>query len=72
MWGGGRGGEVACPLERREECECVLSVAPCALFWLPAVEQLLSQPAGQRLAHLIQQLGQLDVVFAVVLSQEAA
>lgn len=37
---------------------------------LPGVDQLLSEPAGQRLTHPVEQLGQLDVVIPVVLPEE--
>lgn len=37
---------------------------------LPGVDQLFSEPAGQRLTHLVEQLGQLDVVIPVVLPEE--
>ena len=34
------------------------------------MDQLLPEPAGQRLAHLIEQLGQLYVVVPVMLPKE--
>ncbi len=37
---------------------------------LPGVDQLFSEPAGQRLTHPVEQLGQLDVVIPVVLPEE--
>lgn len=37
---------------------------------LPGVDQLLSEPAGQRLTHPVEQLGQLNVVIPVVLPEE--
>ena len=43
-----------------------------AVLRLPGVEQLLPEPAGQRLAHLIEQLGQLYVVVPVVLPKKGA
>lgn len=49
-----------------ESDQCV----PTPLFRLPAVEQLLPKPARQRLAHFVQQLGELNVVLMVILSQE--
>lgn len=44
------------------------------LWWLrlPGVLEVLPQPGGQRLAHLVQQLGELDVVVPVVVLQEGA
>lgn len=40
--------------------------------WLPGVLEVLPQPGGQRLAHLVQQLGKLDVVVPVIVLQEGA
>lgn len=37
---------------------------------LPGVDQLFSEPAGQRLTHPVEQLGQLNVVIPVVLPEE--
>lgn len=45
---------------------------PTPLLRLPAVEQFLSQPDRQRLAHFVQQLGELNVVLMVILSQESS
>lgn len=45
----------------------------CGQLWgllLPDVEQFLSEPAGQRLAHLVEQLGQLNVGLPVLVPQE--
>lgn len=39
---------------------------------LPGVLELLPQPGGQRLAHLVEQLGKLDVVVPVIVPQEGA
>lgn len=52
------------------------AVVQCAQLWtsadvpLPGVDQLLSEPAGQRLTHPVEQLGQLNVVIPVVLPEE--
>lgn len=37
---------------------------------LPGVDQFFAEPAGQRLAHPVEQFGQLDVVIPVVLPEE--
>lgn len=37
---------------------------------LPGVLEVLPQPGGQCLAHLVQQLGKLDVVVPVIVLQE--
>lgn len=37
---------------------------------LPGVDQLFSEPAGQRLTHPVEQLGELNVVIPVVLPEE--
>lgn len=37
---------------------------------LPGVDQLFSEPAGQRLTHPVEQLGQLNVVIPIVLPEE--
>ncbi len=37
---------------------------------LPGVDQLFSEPAGQRLTHPVEQLGQLDVVIPIVFPEE--
>lgn len=67
-------------LERRGECTpyvwagwggVSVLVSP-AMLRLPAVDQLLPEPAGQRLAHLIEQLGQLYVVVPVMLPKKGA
>lgn len=44
------------------------------LWWprLPGVLEVLPQPGGQRLAHLVQQLGELDVVVPIIVLQEGA
>ncbi len=58
------------PLKSRRRGVRVWPVCPHPLFRLPAVEQLLPKPARQRLAHFVQQLGELNVVLMVILSQE--
>lgn len=40
--------------------------------WLPGVLEVLPQPGGQRLAHLVQQLGKLNAVVPVIVLQEGA
>lgn len=44
------------------------------LWWprLPGVLEVLPQPGGQCLAHLVQQLGKLDVVVPVIVLEESA
>lgn len=37
---------------------------------LPGVDQFFAEPAGQRLAHPVEQFGQLNVVIPVVLPEE--
>lgn len=37
---------------------------------LPAIEELIFEPAGQGLSHPVQQLGELNVMFPVVLFQK--
>ena len=39
---------------------------------LPGVLQLLPEPGRQCLAHLVQQLGKLDIVVPVIVLQEGA
>lgn len=56
-----QGGAVA----QREE---LWSSSPTVL--LPGVDQLLPEPAGQRLTDPVEQLGQLNVVIPVVLPEE--
>lgn len=52
------------------------AVVLCAELWapaavsLPAVDQFFAEPAGQRLAHPVEQFGQLYVVIPVVLPEE--
>lgn len=48
---------------------CAEQWAPAAVL-LPAVDQFFTEPAGQRLAHLVEQFGQLYVVIPVVLPEE--
>lgn len=50
--------------------QCAELCAPSVVL-LPGVDQLFSEPAGQRLTHPVEQLGQLNVVIPIVLPEEA-
>lgn len=56
-----------CRVERWFRC-VELRATPAVL--LPGVDQLFSEPAGQRLTHPVEQLGQLNVVIPIVLPEE--
>lgn len=45
-----------------------LRSAPVVL--LPGVDQLFSEPAGQRLTHSVEQLRQLNIVIPIVFPEE--
>lgn len=56
------------PCRVEQVVQCVELWTPAML--LPGVDQLFSEPAGQRLAHSVEQLGQLDVVIPIILPEE--
>ena len=58
------------PLQSRAAVQCVEAFPSPAAVLLPGVDQLFSEPAGQRLTHPVEQLRQLNVVIPVVLPEE--